>query len=39
MMGAEDFSRYRMTEDKIPICLFWLGTTSEAATREAKTTR
>src|SRR4029079_11436350 len=25
-MGGEDFSRYGMSADKIPICLFWLGT-------------
>lgn len=25
-MGGEDFARYGMTEEKIPICMFWLGT-------------
>lgn len=25
MMGGEDFSRYGMTNDKIPVCMFWLG--------------
>ena len=26
VMGGEDFSEYGRTADKIPICLFWLGT-------------
>lgn len=26
VMGGEDFSRYGLTEDKIPIFIFWLGT-------------
>ena len=25
VMGGEDFSEYGRTEDKIPICIFWLG--------------
>ena len=25
-MAGEDFGRYGRTEDKIPICMFWLGT-------------
>jgi len=25
VMGGEDFSEYGRTQDKIPICLFWLG--------------
>ncbi|HYV27490.1 MAG TPA: amidohydrolase [Candidatus Eisenbacteria bacterium] len=25
IMGAEDFSLYGRTEEKIPICMFWLG--------------
>ncbi|MEZ4771662.1 MAG: amidohydrolase [Bacteroidia bacterium] len=25
VMGGEDFSRYGRTEDKVPICIFWLG--------------
>jgi hippurate hydrolase len=29
-MGAEDFGLFGRTEDKIPICMFWLG----AVTRE-----
>jgi len=30
MMGGEDFSRYGTTNDKIPICLFWVGATPSA---------
>ncbi len=26
VMGGEDFGRYGRTDDKVPICLFWLGT-------------
>jgi amidohydrolase len=26
IMGAEDFGLYGRTDDKIPICMFWLGT-------------
>ena len=26
IMGAEDFGLFGRTEDKIPICIFWLGT-------------
>lgn len=36
MMGGEDFSRYGMTEDKIPICLFWLGAQPQAVIDESK---
>jgi hippurate hydrolase len=36
MMGAEDFSRYGMTGDRIPLCMFWVGATSAAAVREAE---
>jgi hippurate hydrolase len=36
MMGGEDFSRYGMTEDKIPICLFWLGAQPASVIEEAK---
>lgn len=35
-MGGEDFSRYGMTEEKIPICLFWLGTISPQRVEEAE---
>ncbi len=36
MMGGEDFSRYGMTEDKIPICLFWLGAQPASVIEESK---
>ena len=36
MMGGEDFSRYGMTDDKIPICLFWLGAQPLSVIEEAK---
>ena len=26
VMGAEDFSEFGITKEKIPICMFWLGT-------------
>lgn len=35
-MGGEDFSRYGMTEDKIPICMFWLGTISPTRVEDAQ---
>ena len=35
-MGGEDFSRYGMTEDKIPICMFWLGVTAQEKYAEAR---
>ena len=34
-MGGEDFSRYGMTEPRIPICMFWLGATPAAKVAEA----
>jgi len=37
-MGGEDFSRYGMTADKIPICMFWLGTTAADKVRESEKT-
>jgi hippurate hydrolase len=36
MMGGEDFSRYGMTEDRIPVCMFWVGATPAAAMAEAE---
>lgn len=30
LMGGEDFSMYGRTKEKIPICIFWLGTISES---------
>jgi hippurate hydrolase len=35
-MGGEDFSRYGMTEEKIPICIFWLGTIPLKRVEEAE---
>jgi amidohydrolase len=36
VMGAEDFSEFGMTKDKVPICMYWLGTQAPAAVAEAK---
>jgi hippurate hydrolase len=35
IMGAEDFSEYGMTKEKVPLCMFWLGTQPLAAVAEA----
>lgn len=35
-MGAEDFSEFGMTADKVPLCMFWLGTQPPEKVREAK---
>jgi hippurate hydrolase len=35
-MGGEDFSRYGMTEHKIPICMYWLGTIPPKRLEEAQ---
>jgi amidohydrolase len=35
-MGAEDFSRYGRTEDKIPICIFWVGAVKAEVVAESK---
>lgn len=35
VMGAEDFAEYGRTKDKIPICMFWLGTQDSATVAEA----
>jgi hippurate hydrolase len=37
-MGAEDFGLYGRTEDKIPICLFWLGTVDAQRFKEHQRT-
>lgn len=37
-MGGEDFSRYGMTKDKLPICMFWLGATPAEKVKEAAKT-
>ena len=36
VMGAEDFSEYGMTKDKVPLCMFWLGTQSPEVVAAAK---
>ena len=36
VMGAEDFSEYGMTKEKVPLCMFWLGTQPPATVAEAK---
>jgi amidohydrolase len=38
IMGAEDFGLYGRTEDKIPICLFWLGTVDAQRFKEHQRT-
>jgi len=36
MMGAEDFGLYGRTTDKIPICIFWLGSVNPKRVAEAE---
>jgi hippurate hydrolase len=36
VMGAEDFAEYGLTREKVPLCMFWLGTQAPAAVAEAK---
>lgn len=38
VMGAEDFAEYGRTKEKVPICMFWLGTQDPAkvATADAE---
>ena len=36
VMGAEDFSEFGMTGEKVPLCMFWLGTQSPESIAEAK---
>lgn len=36
VMGAEDFSEFGMTKEKIPLCMFWLGTQPPALVAGAK---
>ncbi len=38
VMGGEDFSEYGRTQDKIPICLFWLGAVNPDLVRESEKT-
>ncbi len=35
-MVGEDFARYGMTEERRPICMFWLGVVPEAKFRQAQ---
>ena len=35
-MVGEDFARYGMTEERRPICMFWLGVVPEAKHRQAR---
>lgn len=36
VMGAEDFSEYGLTKEKVPLCMFWLGTQPPEAVEQAK---
>ncbi|MFO1485253.1 MAG: amidohydrolase [Verrucomicrobiaceae bacterium] len=36
VMGAEDFSEYGLTKEKVPLCMFWLGTQPPEVIAEAK---
>lgn len=36
IMGAEDFAEYGLTKEKVPICMFWLGTQSPEKVAAAK---
>ena len=38
IMGAEDFGLFGRTEDKIPICMFWLGTVDPEQFKENQRT-
>jgi amidohydrolase len=38
IMGAEDFSEFGRTKEKIPICMFWLGAVDPARVAESKRT-
>ncbi len=37
VMGAEDFAEYGLTKEKVPLCMFWLGTQPPEVVAEAKT--
>jgi hippurate hydrolase len=37
VMGGEDFSRFGRTAEKVPICLFWLGTVAPEKIEASKT--
>ncbi|MBK8092594.1 MAG: amidohydrolase [Verrucomicrobiaceae bacterium] len=36
VMGAEDFAEYGLTKEKVPLCMFWLGTQDPRAVLQAK---
>jgi amidohydrolase len=36
VMGAEDFAEYSLTKEKVPLCMFWLGTQPSEVVAEAK---
>ena len=36
-MGGEDFAEYGLTKEKVPLCMFWLGTQPPAVIAGAKT--
>jgi len=38
IMGAEDFAEYGLTKEKVPLCMFWLGTQAPKDIAEAKKT-
>ena len=38
VMGGEDFGRYGRTKEKIPICIFWLGTVDPETIRKHQET-
>ena len=35
-MGAEDFSEFGLTPEKVPLCMFWLGTQAPETVADAK---
>jgi hippurate hydrolase len=35
VMGGEDFSQYGLTDEKVPICIFWLGAAAPERVRAA----
>lgn len=37
-MGGEDFSEFGRTADKIPICIFWLGSVEPERVAESERT-
>jgi hippurate hydrolase len=36
VMGAEDFAEYGLTKEKVPLCMFWLGTQAPEVVADAK---